>query len=302
MQSANALATEAAKVRQDMSPERDFPAAECRFKYLICSTPRCGSTLLCGALASTGRAGWPAEYLTPPYRKAFLERIGADLSVWTKERWLSSGDAEYWQFLLKHRTSPNGVFGMKIHFDQMQANFHDPAAMRAFLAQFDHFVFLTRRDRLAQAVSFHKARATGVYRVAPDETVERVPAVPYSFRRIVHALNLIVARENRWRLLLGDFRDRTTSLTYEELAEDYVGSVRKALTAARTRRCGSARRSPAVGAQASRPDQFQLGAALHAGSSRIESTRHQLLPTRPYSAARPLPGFGAPKRSDAPGY
>src|SRR4051812_8468222 len=33
--------------------------------FVVCSTPRSGSGLLCRALAETGLAGAPAEYLTP---------------------------------------------------------------------------------------------------------------------------------------------------------------------------------------------------------------------------------------------
>jgi LPS sulfotransferase NodH len=230
VEDAKISASELEKVRQDLSPERDFPPTACRLKYLVCATPRSGSTLLCSGLAATGLAGRPAEYLSAPYRRAYLQRIGADSGKGTNEYWAARGDDEYWQFLLDHRTSRNGIFGLKIHFDQMELAFPEPERMRQFLGRFDRLIFLARRDRLAQAISFRKARATGIYRVGADEEQEAVSTPPYSFRRLVHALNLVVQRETRWRLLLGDFRIKTMVVAYEDLASDYIGTMQKALS------------------------------------------------------------------------
>ena len=47
-----------------------------RAPYLVCSTPRSGSSLLCDALALTGRMGAPIEYFNPDHRRALSERWG----------------------------------------------------------------------------------------------------------------------------------------------------------------------------------------------------------------------------------
>src|SRR5262249_15586129 len=120
MRQPNLADREWQKIRQDLSPENDFPPTACRFKYLICSTPRSGSTLLSTGLASTGRAGRPLEYLSQPYGVVFKERNGRLLLP------------EYWRFLVTRRTTPNGVFGMKMHFDQFANNLGGEAAQKEF--------------------------------------------------------------------------------------------------------------------------------------------------------------------------
>jgi LPS sulfotransferase NodH len=209
------------KIRLEMSPEYDFPPVPCRFKYLVCATPRSGSTLLCRGLTSTERAGRPAEYLSGPYGKVFRERTG--------RLWLP----EYFDFLLRRRTSANGVFGLKMHFDQLSVNMPEKEEQVAFLGQFDQLIFMTRRDKLAQAVSLWKAYETGIYRLADHETAEQlsVPPVEYAFHNIAGALSVIAYQEANWRTLLADFADKTFGVTYEDLAGDYASTMQRLLDA-----------------------------------------------------------------------
>jgi LPS sulfotransferase NodH len=205
---------------EEMSPARDFPPTNCRFKYLVCSAPRSGSWLLCTGLASTGLAGRPAEFLSYPYAEAYRRRTGR-LRL-----------PEYWQFLLQRRTSPNGVFGMKIHFDQFARNLKDAEAQQEFLEQFDRLIFMTRRDKLAQAVSFLKARQTRVYHVALGESGENTGVAPdYSFSQIAEKLSNIAAQEALWLSLLSQCREKTIAVEYEDLVSDYVGTLQKVLIA-----------------------------------------------------------------------
>src|SRR4051812_39199959 len=46
---------------------RQFPMAPVDLSYLVCATPRSGSTLLCELLSATGVAGRPQEYFEHLY-------------------------------------------------------------------------------------------------------------------------------------------------------------------------------------------------------------------------------------------
>jgi LPS sulfotransferase NodH len=48
--------------------------------YLICATPRTGSSLLCGLLESTGVAGRPESYFRQPDEQAWAARWGIPTS------------------------------------------------------------------------------------------------------------------------------------------------------------------------------------------------------------------------------
>src|SRR3954471_21691833 len=106
--------------------------------YLICSTPRSGTTLLCEALTNTGIAGHPEEYyqhrrrtgLPRRPREYFEEggetpeiarilgtysRVDEELAVYDPRRFPSY--REYLDWTIEAGTTPNGVFGAKVMWD-----------------------------------------------------------------------------------------------------------------------------------------------------------------------------------------
>ncbi len=121
--------------------------------YIICGTPRSGTTLLCEALWLTGVAGRPTEYFhawatrtdgQPAPRAEDLRRVRADGS------------------------SSNGVFGAKIMWEHFQDALRD---LRAITGDREapahhlletvfpglHYIQTLRRDKVRQAVSLAKA-------------------------------------------------------------------------------------------------------------------------------------------------
>ena len=110
-----------------------------RQSYFICATPRCGSWFLSGLLAGTGLAGRPHEWFWRDTR-ASLERA-----------WAVRDADEYVELVLAAGTT-NGVFGAKVMWGALPdlAPFPEPRC-----------VWLRRRDRVAQAISFAKAVQTG---------------------------------------------------------------------------------------------------------------------------------------------
>src|SRR3954469_25286570 len=92
---------------------------ETRLSYVICSTSRSGSYLLCELLWRTGVAGAPEEFFHPQYMPRLMERWGVEELD------------EYVRALLAHKTTPNGVFGAKIHWAQYGAVLleRDPTAV-----------------------------------------------------------------------------------------------------------------------------------------------------------------------------
>ena len=84
-------------------------------KYMICSTGRSGSTLLCSLLNNTGLMGVPHEYFhLSQHGKLLIQRLitnheSRDVTM-----------KEYLETVMQHRTTPNGVFGIKGHFNQVK--------------------------------------------------------------------------------------------------------------------------------------------------------------------------------------
>ncbi|MER5771861.1 Stf0 family sulfotransferase [Streptomyces sp. NPDC001985] len=136
-------------------PEFDFPffAGLPPVRYVLASTPRCGSNMLARALWHTGAAGFPEDYLADTHVLDCFERWG-----------FTADDpdglpASHLRALMRFRTSPNGVFGIKVHAGHLaalEADLHE-------LMSSPRYIRIERRDRLRQAVSYTLAEQTGVW-------------------------------------------------------------------------------------------------------------------------------------------
>ena len=195
--------------------------------YLILSTPRSGSTLLCRGLESTNLAGAPHEYFRPEGRS------------WTQygER---SDPAVYIERLLSERASPNGVFGAKVswrhllHFERvcrMQPRYQDKPLPDILSELFPNlrYVRITRRDKPRQAISFWKAYQTGAWgRSAGNETVPTQPPA-FDYDAIAKIVRMLQEHESGIDAFFAQARVQPLTVVYEEFVEAYRETVESVL-------------------------------------------------------------------------
>lgn len=203
--------------------------------YIICGTPRTGSTLLCGLLKAAG-AGDPDSFYRRQNIADWAEEWGISLAA-------GLGDPAFRRAYL-HAAIQAGkggtpIFGLRL----MRENLEELSAIlgdihpglgsdRARLERaFGPLVYLhlTREDKLAQAVSYVKAHQTGLWHVAPDGSeVERVAPhrePEYDFPRLrdeVLALHAFDAAWNDWFAAQGITPFR---IGYESLAADPAATL-----------------------------------------------------------------------------
>jgi LPS sulfotransferase NodH len=194
-------------------PERDGPERS----YVICSQPRCGSSLLSDWLFRTQCLGVPHEYLHPNAHMPFIaRRLGltdADDAV--------DVDA-YIRRIKALRTTANGVFGVKAHWDQAAPLLKAGHFARHFGQA--RFIYLTRRDLLGQAISLALALQTGQYRAGADRTGE--PA--YDFKQICKAMTFVLNQRQGWEQLFALNGLAPLRLVYEDIQDrrsETVGRV-----------------------------------------------------------------------------
>jgi len=197
--------------------EYDVPnAPEPAIRYAILSTPRVGSTLLSLSLSSIEGLGTPLEYLNPIHYRRLATRWG-----------VGRGIGAYLTTLLKKRTSLQRYFGLKAHARQSVCS---RAMARALsVINFDRFVFirLSRRDRVAQAVSLAHAQQTGRWSVLYD--AKKGPA-RYSRDLIHRALADIEEQEAAWQMYLSALNQpKVLNVAYEDLANDYQVTLSRIL-------------------------------------------------------------------------
>ena len=229
--------------------------------YLVCATPRSGSTLLCEALKATGVAGCPEEYFeavpaTGTRRRPrdylaglddpeALALVGGDVPDEQPAYSSLRGVERYADHLARVRewgTTPNGVFGAKIMWTQLGdlATFagEDPgcrgrpyADLLATLFDDPRYVWVRRRDTVRQAVSLWRAMQTQFWRANEEPPVSRpgAPEPRYSFAALHHLARMLRDDDAGWERFFAERRHPVLVLTYEELAADLLGMVRRTL-------------------------------------------------------------------------
>jgi LPS sulfotransferase NodH len=238
--------------------------------YLVCATPRSGSTLLCETLEQTGVAGRPREYFEAlketgvPRRPreyfwglrspevlrllphdAQLNRDSERVPTWDRDDYARHLDAS-----IQQGTTANGVFGAKMmwgYFDDFLelargiprfGGMGDGSLLNAAFPDL-HYVFVSRSDKVRQAVSLWRALQTWVWRKAEGHAENKpLPEqrAVYSFDAIDHLLDQLRRHEDAWRGFFFRIGRRPLSVLYEEVAGDLDAAVERVLRELRVER------------------------------------------------------------------
>ena len=199
--------------KEQFSQEHHFPAYNGDRKFLIiASTPRSGSHFLGHSLYSTKKFGFPLEYTNQNNLPIWMQLFNTD----SIDDTLTS--------IIKHRTSENGVFGIKVHF----AHIHQFGSFENLLHFFPdaHFVFLSRKDLLRQAISLVVARQTGKwikFQIA-------VGSPSYDFDQINNALLDIISHNAAWQYYLSVNNCQRIDILYEDMIVDINETIQKIAT------------------------------------------------------------------------
>lgn len=218
--------------------------------YLVCATPRSGSTLLCHELDQTGVAGHPEEYFEAlrmsglPRRphEYFDPERHANIVERLAFREMPDGDSEpnpLWQpetydrylaWALQEGTTPNGVFGAKLMWGYLgdfatllrgmegMAERPLPEMLgRAFPGL--RYVQITRQDKIRQAVSLWKAVQTQAWKREAGDRARRAVEPVFSFRAINYLVRLLTAHDASWDAYFLGLGYQPLKITYEDLAE-----------------------------------------------------------------------------------
>ncbi|MFN3131768.1 Stf0 family sulfotransferase [Roseibium sp.] len=210
--------------------------------YVLCTSPRSGSTLLCKMLAETGVAGHPESYFHEPD----LGNWASDLGV---SRPAGMSELEYLRLLIdtaiEQGTANKGLFGLRLQrhsfdffFRQLRTLCQDePTDKDRLEAVFGRtlFVHLTRPDKLSQAVSFVKAQQSGLWhRAADGSELERLspPADPvYDFAALKDCRDQFIQFDRDWNDWFAEQAIEPLRLSYNDLCTDPQAGLKKILTA-----------------------------------------------------------------------
>ena len=223
--------------------------------YLVCATPRTGSTLICEMLRESGGLGSPREYfeclkgtgLPRQPAEYFGRGKGPEVSRWMGQldlpvirscrrrmkEYQLYGYRRYLPRILRLGTTSNGIFGAKI----MWGHLHDflvlhtgegsLASSHRIDASLRHifpnlkYIYVTRQSKLHQAVSLWIALQTQRWRVnsviAPTETV-REPI--FHFEAIDFLRRQLIEQDAAWQRFFTAAGIAPLMLDYEQFSRD----------------------------------------------------------------------------------
>jgi LPS sulfotransferase NodH len=203
----------------DLHPSADPPRA-----YVVASTPRSGSTLLCRQLWETHLLGAPKEYCNPMQVRDWEVRLGAPWSRWAHglligraqalagRGWPASRMASHLR-RVRERRSSGGWFGLKLHQHHFARHFGGIENLESVVGPV-RWIRIRRHDRLGQAISWDRALQTNRWIRAQHE--HRRPR--YRPLAIEGRLRAIARSEQAWDDTLRQCS--VVDLSFEELVAD----------------------------------------------------------------------------------
>ena len=183
---------------------------------MICCVQRTGSWLLAHTLADTRYAGRPSDYFDDAERENHTREWGLPTDQL----------APYVRAMWDHATTPNGVLGSKLmwnDFDSLRSSLRPPAGTDAGL-QFmrtafpnPQFIWLRRADKVRQGISWWRAAVTDQWGLRPDqEAGQPAPDV----EQMVQLVRLAERCEDGWRQWFASTRIQPCQVLYEDLSRD----------------------------------------------------------------------------------
>ena len=199
--------------------------------YFICSTPRTGSGLLERGLAKTKLCGNPIEYFNPRRMRFWAKKLEFDYQT----------DAEYIRSIIQATMSDIGVWGAKVHFDQF---LHMITLLRDILDKPQlkevelinmafpnvRYIHISRRDKILQGISYHKAMRTGkwAYNSVTQNEV-REEDLAYDLWALEQAVEKMYLDDLGWQMFFQENEIEPLHLVYEDFVDTYQQTVQNTL-------------------------------------------------------------------------
>jgi LPS sulfotransferase NodH len=194
--------------------------------YLICTMPRSGSHLLSEALQLTGIAGRPDEYFYCDEDGRFQNESGPATEIHGKKT-----VEEFYQLAMTLATTPNGVLGVVLmgsYFADIIKNFQallpyqgwPPGELLAHLFHQPKYIWLTRHNKLLQAISMLKATQTGIWSAPKGVKVAASKQPLFDYESVKNFVHYFEEADQQWEAYFQANNIAPFKIVYEEFVEN----------------------------------------------------------------------------------
>jgi trehalose 2-sulfotransferase len=200
--------------------------------YLLCGTPRTGTTLLCQYLTSTEVAGRPQSY----FRKQGMTFYAEGWHILNNDGIYSFSD-----YLVASRgaaSTENGTIGIRVMWGTLGEMTAELGQLYPYLVGNDialleqafgklKFIYLYRTDVIAQAISLYRAEQTGYWHTVEGQKPEQPPT--FDFEAINSRREMLEAHNLAWQNWFQKVGIQPLAISYEALSANPVGSTQSVL-------------------------------------------------------------------------
>jgi trehalose 2-sulfotransferase len=210
--------------------------------YVICGTPRSGSTLLCEMLISTGIAGRPNSFFRQQSIADWADRWDVDRTHGVDD---AEFDARYIPAMLQAGAGGTGIFGLRLMWPSVGEAIRRLVRLNGgpadLAAQFETafgptlYIHLSRRDKVAQAISLVRAEQSGLWHLAADGSVYEGTAAPqpnvYDASRIGEVFAELNRDDAAWEAFFAGHQIKPVRLAYETMTANPQAALASILAA-----------------------------------------------------------------------
>jgi len=190
--------------------------------------------MLCGGLHQTGIGGCPDEYFNDQTMMPQMMR----------EKGLADFPS-YLERVLREKTGPNGVFGVKVHWSHlsslahelnMMGSCHGLSTAEALERVFGKpkYIYITRRDKVKQAVSWlialqRDSWADPAHANGGSRRLSFKARLKYDSDKIRSLVQLLEIADSHWKRFFLQHSIKPLEIVYEEMTRSYEQTVLRAL-------------------------------------------------------------------------
>jgi trehalose 2-sulfotransferase len=192
---------------------------EPRSRFLIAITPRSGSSYLCDVMTKIKLFGVPGEMINQQFIPEIIKKIPGRTAE------------EYIRNVIRCRKTKNGISGLKASWFQFRG-FTETMDDHSYMSGFK-YIYLTRRDLAAQAISLYKATETSVFHTNvqhSEEAITKLRSLEYDYEKIKEWYVHIDRQEKGWQKYFFKNRIFPLCITYEEIDDNVFGVIKRIAT------------------------------------------------------------------------
>lgn len=210
--------------------------------YIICATPRSGSTLLCDLFTEAGIAGRPHSFFLEETFSYWADKLGVSTEGWKTQK---KFNLAYLSAVKAWGANQTSIFGLRLMWESLNdlsARLGDfyPGYQNdsdRFETAFGKslYIHLSREDKVFQAVSRYKAECSGLWHKYSDgaerQRVKQGKEPCYDFEAISKIVTTLEAHDSLWSTWFKEQGISPLRITYEDLSINPQAVLASALSA-----------------------------------------------------------------------